>query len=87
MKKLGVEFELKMEGALLARFYVRPLFVDQIREGQDVDEFLLPKKKLVLDGVEGEFHINEDDMLLFGKRMCAPNNSELKRCIDRKSVV
>ena len=33
INKLGVEFELKMEGALLARFYVRPLFVDQIREG------------------------------------------------------
>ena len=30
MKKLGAEFELKVEGALLARFYVRPLFVDQI---------------------------------------------------------
>ena len=25
MKKLGVEFELKVEGALFARFYVRPL--------------------------------------------------------------
>ena len=55
MKKLGVEFELKMEGALLARFYVRPLFVDQIREGRDVDEILLSKKKLVLDGGGGEF--------------------------------
>ena len=55
--------------------------MDQIREGQDIDEFLLSKKKLVLDGVEGDFRINEDDMLLFGKRMCVPNNPELKRCI------
>ena len=81
MKKLGAEFELKVEGVLLARFYVRPLVVDQIREGQDVDEILLSRKKLVLDGIESDFRINEDGILLFGKRMCVPNSPELKRRI------
>ena len=75
---------MKVEGALFARFHVRPIFVGQIREGQEVDEFLLSKRKLVLEGKESEFQINESGMLLFGKRMCIPNDPELK---DRKSVV
>ena len=43
-EKLGARFELKVESVLLARFYVRPLLVDQIREEQGVDEILISKK-------------------------------------------
>ena len=32
--------EINAKDALLARFIVRPLFIDQIRVGQESDEFL-----------------------------------------------
>ena len=81
MKKMDVGFEVTSGNVLLARFVVRPVFVDQIRAGQDTDEFLRSKKELILAGSGGEFSLNGSGMLLFGTRMCVPDDSELRRGI------
>ena len=41
----------------------------------------MSKKKLVLEGSGGDFSVSGSDMLLFGKRMSVPGDSELRRCI------
>ena len=41
----------------------------------------MSKKRLVLEGLGGDFSVNGSDMLLFGKRMSVPGDSELRRCI------
>ena len=81
MKKMAAGFELTSGEILLARFVVRPFFVDQIQTGQDNDEFLVSKKKLVLEGLGGDFSVSGSGMLLFGNRMCVPDDSELRHCI------
>ena len=81
MKKMKAVFEVSSENALLARFSIRPTFLDQIRAGQDLDESLVDKRKLVEDGLSSEFRIGADGMLMFGSRMCVPNDSELRRSI------
>ena len=78
---MDVGFEVTSGDVLLARFVVRPVFVDQIRAGQDSDEFLRSNKVLVLAGSGGEFNINGSGMLFFGTRMCVPDDSALRRGI------
>ena len=78
---MAAGFELTSGEVLLARFVVRPVFVDQIQMGQDNDEFLVSKKKLVLEGLGGDFSVSGSGMLLFGNQMCVPDDPELKRCI------
>ena len=76
---MNVAMEINAEDALLARFIVRPLLIDQIRAGQEADEFLASKRKLVLENLGEEFSIRDDGMLMFGTRMCVPNDPELKQ--------
>ena len=49
LKKMGVLLELSSKDVMLARFIVRPIFIDQIREGQNTDEFLASKKEMVAE--------------------------------------
>ena len=69
------------KGVMLARFIVRPIFIDQILEGQNADEFLASKKQMAIGSSDGEFRIRNDGMLMFGNRMCVPDSSELKHHI------
>ena len=41
----------------------------------------MSKKRLVLEGLGGDFSVNSSDMLLFGKQMSVPDDSELRHCI------
>ena len=63
---MNVAMEITSEDALIARFIVRPVFIDQIRAGQDSDEFLASKRKMVSEDQGGEFSIRDDSMLMFG---------------------
>ncbi|XP_058217443.1 uncharacterized protein LOC131328522 [Rhododendron vialii] len=76
---MGVEFSLKSGGPLLARFSVRPLFIDWIRDGQWQDPDLQEFKQRVEKGKMPEFSVRDDGMILFGKRMCLPNDMVLKK--------
>ena len=53
LKKMGVTMGINSDNALFARFMVRPMFIDQIRAGQDTDEFLVAKKLVAANSDEG----------------------------------
>ena len=81
---MDIFLEISAKDFMLARFIVRPIFIDQIQEGQDSDEFLASKKQMATESSEGEFKIRSDGMLVFGIRMCVPDNSELKHIIMKE---
>ena len=81
MKKMKLMFDVSPENARLAHFSIWSTFIDQIRAGKDLDEFLVSKKKLVEDSLTYDFRFGVDGMLMFGARMCVSNDYDLRRSI------
>nr|KYP63292.1 Retrovirus-related Pol polyprotein from transposon 17.6 [Cajanus cajan] len=55
--------------------------IDEIREGQKIDPFLLSQVEKLNQDVESEFRIGVDGVLRFKDRLCISSVSELKRAI------
>ena len=66
-------------GTLLASFYVRPLLVDQIKEGQKQVSKMIKLRAKIEGGRKPEFQIRDDGVIVRGSRMCVPEIGELKR--------
>ena len=65
-------------GTPLASFYVSPLLVDQIKEGQKQVSEMIKLRAEIKGGKKPEFHIR-DGVIVRGSRMCVPEIEELKR--------
>ncbi|KAL0347899.1 UNVERIFIED_CONTAM: Transposon Tf2-11 polyprotein [Sesamum angustifolium] len=63
---------------LLATMQVKPSLKDKIREAQDKDKYFQKMKTKVQEGKNNQFIIQDDGMLLNGKRVCVPNVEELR---------
>ncbi|KAL0325108.1 UNVERIFIED_CONTAM: Retrovirus-related Pol polyprotein from transposon gypsy [Sesamum radiatum] len=63
---------------LLATIQVKPSLKDKIRNAQDKDPYLQKMKTKVQEGKNNQFIIQDDGMLLNGKRVCVPNVEELR---------
>lgn len=63
---------------LMASFHVRPVLVDKVREAQLQDSSLVDLKEAVQNGLRPNFFIRKDGTLMFGNRLCVPNDEALK---------
>ncbi|KAL0302447.1 UNVERIFIED_CONTAM: Retrovirus-related Pol polyprotein from transposon [Sesamum calycinum] len=63
---------------LLATMQVKTSLKDKIRDKQDKDPYLQKMKTKVQEGKNNQFIIQDDGMLLNGKRVCVPNVEELR---------
>ena len=54
---MSMMMKMNSNNALLARFMVRPMFIDQIKARQDADEFLSAKKLMAAENTDGEFRV------------------------------
>ena len=79
LRALGVILEVEDSKALLATFHVRPLLVDQIKEGQKRVPKMIKLRAEIEGGRKPEFHIRDDGVIVRGSRMCVPEIGELKR--------
>ncbi|XP_031394177.1 uncharacterized protein LOC116205681 [Punica granatum] len=84
LRSLEVKLEATSSGTLMAIYDVKPVLIDRIREAQQLDPFLVEMKNKIKEGrvKEGkkfEFLLKEDDTLMFGNRICIPDDVELKR--------
>ena len=66
-------------GTLLASFYVHPLLVDQIKEGQKQVSEMIRLRAEIEGGRKPKFRIRDDGVIVRGSRMCVPEIDELKR--------
>ena len=76
LRSLGVQLQVV---ELLASFYVRPLLVDQIKEGQRQVSEMIKLRAEIEGGRKPEFQIRDDGVIFKGSRMCVPEIGELKR--------
>jgi len=79
MKLIGAELMISKTDAMIARFQVRPILIDRIRELQASDAKLLQLRDDVLAGKSEEFRIRDDGILCLRTRMCVPSDVELKK--------
>ncbi|KAL0325067.1 UNVERIFIED_CONTAM: Transposon Tf2-11 polyprotein [Sesamum radiatum] len=63
---------------LLATMQVKPYLKDKIKNAHDKDPYLQKMKTKVQEGKNNQFIIQDDGMLLNGKRVCVPNVEELR---------
>ena len=79
LKSLQVKLEVNKIGALLATLTFRPTLVDDIRESQILDNQINKIRAEVKAGLRTDFVIRDgDNALLYGNRLCVPDNTELK---------
>ena len=79
LKSLQVKLEVNKIGALLATLTLRPTLVDDIRESQILDNQINKIRAEVKAGLRTDFVIRDgDNALLYGNRLCVPDNTELK---------
>ena len=79
LRSLGVQLQVADPGALFISFYVRPLLVNQIKEGQKQISEMIKLRVEIEGGRKPEFQIRHDGVIVRGSRMCVPEIGELKR--------
>ena len=79
LRSLVVQLQVADTGKLLASFYVRPILVDQIKEGQKQVSEMIKLRAEIEGGRKPKFQIRDDGVIVSGSRMCVPEIGELKR--------
>ncbi|KAL0352340.1 UNVERIFIED_CONTAM: hypothetical protein Scaly_1622700 [Sesamum calycinum] len=77
LRAMDVHFSIG-DDMLLATIQVKPSLKDKIRNAQDKDPYLQKMKTKVQEKKNNQFIIQDDGMLLNGKRVCVPNVEELR---------
>ena len=78
LRATGAELSTDGNGALVASFHVRPMLVNRVREAQFQDFSLNQLREKVMAGLQPEFSIRNDGTLMFGNRLCVPNDEVLQ---------
>ena len=63
LRSLGVQLQVANTGTLLASFYVCPLLVDQIKEGQKQVSEMIKLRGEIEGGRKPKFHIINDGVI------------------------
>ncbi|CAH9102252.1 unnamed protein product [Cuscuta epithymum] len=81
LRALRAQLEVSSDGALLARFEVRPTLLDEIKKGQEADEEIMKIRERMQAGPVEDFRERDDGLLLFRDRVCVPSDDELRKSI------
>ncbi|XP_040934466.1 uncharacterized protein [Gossypium hirsutum] len=85
LRAMLARLSLLDDGSLLVELQVKPVWVEQIRSKQLVDETLSACFKQVESGETSEFGINTEGVLCFRGRMCIPKNDDLRQSVLREA--
>ena len=76
---MSVQLDVGELGSLLAQLHIRPTLYDRVRQKQVSDQHLQHLAQLVRDGTRQDMQIKEDGTLMYGPRVCVPNDPELRK--------
>ena len=79
LKKDVQQLELQLITGRIAALSVRPMLLEQIKDGQYADEYLLSKMFDAQNDAEGKFTLDEKDVLRCNGRVCVPSDEGIKR--------
>ena len=64
---------------------LQPSLLEQIKEGQSSDEYLIELKYEILSGKKVDFQLSEDGVIRFRSQLCVLDNAEIGRIILRET--
>ncbi|KAL0428216.1 UNVERIFIED_CONTAM: hypothetical protein Slati_2996400 [Sesamum latifolium] len=73
LRSINTKLEVDQMTGLLAALQLKPDFVDQIKEAQTRDPFLLRMLERVKQGKKSNFSIGDDGVIVNGERICVPD--------------
>ncbi|KAL0288437.1 UNVERIFIED_CONTAM: hypothetical protein Scaly_2731200 [Sesamum calycinum] len=79
MRSMNTKLEADQMVGLLAALQLNPDFVDQIKEAQTRDPFLLRMLERMKQGKKSNFSIRADGAIVNGERICVPDVDGLRR--------
>ena len=80
LRSIGVRLEVADSSSLLAAFHVRPVLVDQIKELQAQDPYLMKLRHEIKEGQQSNFSLRNDGAIILGATiMCVGG-----RCIEER---
>ncbi|KAL0395508.1 UNVERIFIED_CONTAM: Transposon Tf2-12 polyprotein [Sesamum latifolium] len=85
MRSMNTTLEVDHVAGLLAALQLKPDFVDQIKEAQTPDSFLLWMLERMKQGKKSKFSIRADGVIVNGERVCVPNVDGLREEILREA--
>ncbi|KAL0434126.1 UNVERIFIED_CONTAM: hypothetical protein Slati_2746900 [Sesamum latifolium] len=85
MRSMNTTLEVDQVARLLAVLQLKPDFVDQIKEAQTRDPFLLRMLERMKQGKKPNFSIKADGLIVNGERVCVPNIDGLREEILREA--
>ncbi|KAL0291840.1 UNVERIFIED_CONTAM: Transposon Ty3-G Gag-Pol polyprotein [Sesamum radiatum] len=81
MRSMNTALEIDHVAGLLAALQLKPDFVDQIKEAQTRDPFLLRMLERMKQGKKPNFSIRADGVIVNGERVCVPDVDGLREQI------
>ncbi|KAL2243581.1 UNVERIFIED_CONTAM: Transposon Tf2-12 polyprotein [Sesamum indicum] len=81
MRSMNTKLEVDQVAGLLAALQIKPDFVDQIKEAQTREAFLLRMLERIRLGKKTNFSIRGDGVLVNGGRVCVPDTDGLREAI------
>ncbi|KAL0310231.1 UNVERIFIED_CONTAM: Cytochrome c oxidase subunit, partial [Sesamum calycinum] len=81
MRSMNTKLEVDQVAGLLAAVQLKPNFVNQIKEAQARDPFLLRMLERMKQGKKQMFLIRADEVIVNGERVCVPNADRLREKI------
>ena len=85
LQKELVEAGIELITGSLAALTFQPTILDGMKERQEKDASLLRTKNEVLEGKESDFVISDEGILYRKRRLCIPNEEELKKQILKEA--
>ncbi|KAL0411196.1 UNVERIFIED_CONTAM: Transposon Tf2-11 polyprotein, partial [Sesamum latifolium] len=86
MRSMNTTLEVDQVARLLAALQLKPDFVDQIKEAQTRDPFLLRMLERMKQGKKPNFSIRADGVIVNGERVCVPDVDGLREEILRRRI-
>ncbi|KAL0440596.1 UNVERIFIED_CONTAM: Transposon Tf2-11 polyprotein [Sesamum latifolium] len=87
MRSMNTTLEVDQVARLLAALQLKPDFVDQIKEAQTRDPFLLRMLERMKQGKKPNFSIRADGVIVNGERVCVPDVDGLREEILRRRIM
>jgi len=81
IRAMGVQLNDGSDGSLLASFVVQPSLRDRIREAQIASADLKLEVLRIHAGEDTGYRVSDVGLVMFGNRICIPDDDELKRAI------
>ncbi|XP_017613483.1 uncharacterized protein LOC108458582 [Gossypium arboreum] len=81
LRAMLARLSLLDDGSLLGELQVKPVWVEEIKSKQLVDETLGACFRQVENGETSDFGINSEGLLCFRGRMCIPKDEDLRQSI------